>query len=191
MAHSLPFRRLSVLLFGVLALTAAGCGGKREVTTVSGKVTVAGKNPLPGGNITFYLISDPNQAGGSVINSDGTFEVVNAPVGECKVVVDNTNLDTSKPVMMMGGGMAKANANMGAPGMASKAAPPGQSASSKEKMKQASAKAAELAPEMSAAKDTGTKKYVPIDPAFTKVETTTLRYTVNKGGDSNVTFDVK
>ena len=168
---------------------AAGCGGDHAVTTVSGKVLVAGKNPLPGGIITFYLMSDPTQVGGSVINSDGTFEVVNAPVGECKVVVDNTHLDTARNpgnMMMGGGGMTP----MGS-GMASKASTSGASARSNDKMKSASAKATQLAPEMTTGKDLGTSKYVKIDPAFTKAESTTLRHTVSSGANWDVTFEVK
>jgi hypothetical protein len=175
----------------LLTLVLAGCGGKHPITSVTGKVTVGGTNPLPGGNITFYLSSDPTQVGGSIIKSDGTFEVVNAPVGECKVVVDNTNLSSSRSAdKMMGGGMTPMGGGMG-PGAGAQPQPPsGPSAQQKEKMQSAS-KSTELDPAMAAGQDTGNRKYVKIDPAYTKVETTTLRHTVNMGENKDILIDVK
>ncbi len=92
----------------------------------------------------------------------------------------------------MGGGgkMGGGGGMMGGAGMGAQAQAPSAAPGSKEKMKNASAKAAELAPDM-APKDTGTKKYVKIDPGFTKAETTSLRYKVTSGDNINVTFDVR
>ena len=176
-------RSLAVLLFLPLAVVALGCGGgKHPAASVSGKVTVAGKTPLPGENITFALVADPTLVSETVIKSDGTFEAADVPVGECKVVIDNTNLDLSK----------KAATMPGMPGMPGKG-PPGAGGpppNVKGKMGDAP-KGADVDPTMNADKDAGAKKYVKIDPAFTKMESTTLRHTVVAGDSKNVNFDVK
>lgn len=188
-------RRTSVLLFLPLAVAAVGCGGKHPVATVSGKVTVAGKNPLPGGNITFHLASDTSLVAGAVIKSDGTFEVVDVPVGECKVVIDNTNLDLSKKSAGMpgmgGGPPGMPGMGGGMPGMG-KGGAPGLGAPPNVKDKMGGApKGTDVETGMNADKDAGAKKYVKIDPAVTKVESTTLRHTVVAGDNKGVTFDVK
>jgi len=59
---------------------------------MTGKVTVAGKGPLTGGTIQFVLASDDKILGGGQVNPDGTYMVPDAPVGECKVVIDNQHL---------------------------------------------------------------------------------------------------
>lgn len=183
-------RRLAPAL-ALIALSAlVGCGG-RSTTTVTGKVTVKGKDPLPGGNITFILESDPSVVGGGVIKSDGTFEVLNAPVGVCKVVIDNTNLNASaKSSGMPGAGPGSMPGMMGAPkppAAAGAGAPP---KAAQERMG-GPPKGADVPGEMGAEKDNGVKKYVKIDPTYTKPESTSLRHTVAAGENKGVSFDVK
>ena len=134
-------------------LTAVGCGASDKRAAVAGKVTVGGKGPLTGGNIRFVSVADPNKVGGGQIKPDGTFEVSDAPVGECKVVIDNTHLDPS---------LSKAAAMPGVPapgGMGSgmKGAPAGVPSvggvKKEDKAKMADApKGAEVSAEMSAGK---------------------------------------
>lgn len=81
------------LFFGVAILVIVcitGCGPKRELATVSGKVTYLGK-PLPFG--TVMLQAAGGQPATGTINSDGTFEMTThgegsgAPVGLVRVRV--------------------------------------------------------------------------------------------------------
>jgi hypothetical protein len=69
-------------------LAAAGCA---KTGKVSGTVTFQGK-PLPGGQITFY--STEGRPSGSGQIEDGHYEVSDAPVGPCKVVVNTSTLLT-------------------------------------------------------------------------------------------------
>ena len=190
MPHTHAGRRLALALVLLPLAALVGCGG-RPTATVTGKVTVTGKDPLPGGTITFYLESDPNVAGGGLIKSDGTFEVLNAPVGACKVVIDNTNLDTSsKGAGMPGAGPGSMPGMTGAPRPPAGAGTGGPPKGTQDRMG-GPPKGADVAGEMNADKDAGAKKYVKIDPANTKVESTTLRHTVNGGDNKGVAFDVK
>lgn len=79
-------------LFAVVGLLGCGGGGGSSgpKATVKGKVTVGGKGPLTGGTIQFIPAS--GNFGSGIIKPDGTYTVGDAPVGECKVVVDNKNL---------------------------------------------------------------------------------------------------
>jgi hypothetical protein len=70
------------------ALTAAGCG---RTGKVSGTVTFQGK-PLPGGKIIFY--SEEGRPSGTGFIEDGRYEVADAPVGPCKIVVSTSILLT-------------------------------------------------------------------------------------------------
>jgi hypothetical protein len=167
----------------LLPLAAVGCG-RPPTATVSGKVTVKGKDPLPGGTITFQLASDPTQAAGGVIKSDGTYTVTGAPVGECKVVIDNSNLDLSKNT-------GTSTPTGGAPGMG----PPGAGstggggppADARNRMNGPPKGVGDETDD----KDAGTKKYVKIDPSFSKAESTPLKHTVVMGDNKDVNFDVK
>lgn len=77
-----------VALIGLLGCGGGGGSGPRAI--VKGKVTVGGKSPLTGGTIQF--IPTTGNAGAGIIKADGTYSVTDAPVGDCKVVVDNKNL---------------------------------------------------------------------------------------------------
>ncbi len=176
-------RTLGVVLLatGLLALAGCGGGGKAGRASVSGKVTVAGKGPLTGGTITFVLISNESEVGGGNIKSDGTYDAVDVPVGECKVIVSNAHLNLSKSGM--GGGMGGGMPGMGGPAV-------GGAPKTGDKMGSAP-KGAEVDAKMGEGKDTGTPKYMKMDPAYEAAGTTTLRHTVNKGENTNANFDLK
>jgi|SRR6185312_5021635 len=84
------FRCLSLLAL----LAAAGCGGggKGQTATVSGKVTLPGGKPLPGGHIDFHAGTDAQPVASARIQEDGTYEAVGVPDGECRVTVENAEL---------------------------------------------------------------------------------------------------
>jgi hypothetical protein len=155
------FRRTFLVALALLPLLATGCG-RPPTGTVSGKVTVKGKDPLPGGSIVFYSVADPKLMAGGVINADGTYSVNGVPVGECKVVIDNSNLDSS----------GKSGAQAGTPGGPPE--PLGRPVTPPKSLTEG-----------------GVKKYVKIDPSFTKLESTPLKHTVTTGDNKDVNFDVK
>jgi len=190
--------RFSLFALGLAVLFAlTGCNSDRRAP-VSGKITVSGKGPLPGGNIRFVSVADPNRVGGALIKPDGTYEVPDAPLGECKVVVDNTHLDPNAnkgtaPGTPGTGGMPGAGPGM--PGMKGAPAPPsiggsGPKAADKAKMNSA-AKGAEVTSEMSQGKaDLSGQKYVKLEAGYAKAETTTLKADI-KSGANTYDFDVK
>jgi len=166
------------------AIVCVGCSGDKRVK-VSGKVTVGGKAPLTGGNIQFVSVADPNKIGGGQIKADGTYEVVDAPLGECKVVIDNTHLDpASRKAGMMPMAPPKMGMGMGKPGGMGNPKPPADT----KKMGDAP-KGVEVSSGMGDS-DITEQKYVKIDAAYTKAESTTLKQTVSKAGET-FDFDVK
>lgn len=184
---------IRLLPLAALLVAVAGCGGDKRAT-VSGKVTVGGKGPLTGGNIRFVSVSDPNRSGGGLINPDGTYEVPDAPVGDCKVIIDNTHLDpdAKKGGSLPGaaaGGMGPGPGMPGPGGMGKGVAGPGTTSGTSEKDK-----AKMAAPPMSASGEipsgmstksglTG-QKYVKIDGGYSKPESTSLTFTVEKGANT-------
>ena len=184
-------RALGLVLLATGLLALAGCGGgKAGRASVSGKVTVAGKGPLTGGTITFVLISNESEVGGGNIKSDGTYDAVDVPVGECKVIVSNAHLNLSKSGM--GGGIPGGGMPGGGKGMPGMGGPPAGGGGAKTADKMANApKGAAVDGKMGEGKDTGTPKYMKMDPAYEAAGTTTLRHTVNKGENTNANFDLK
>src|SRR4051794_35426639 len=94
MAPTSKYPRLLVCLmicFLVLLPGVCGCGnsGNSQLTgaSVSGAVRSQGK-PVTGGIIQFWSDTmDGNQSAQGSIDGDGSYEVENAPLGVCKVVV--------------------------------------------------------------------------------------------------------
>jgi hypothetical protein len=170
-----------------LALLAIGCGGDKRAE-VSGKVTMAGKS-LPGGIITFVSASDSNRVGTGVISADGNYRVGDAPVGECKVVVDNSHLDPAinkKTSSMPGMGPS------GMPGM--KGGPPGAGpkgppADAKGKMSAPPSKDPAPTADMGKA-ESADSKFAKLDPVYSKHDSTPLTATV-VGGANTINFEVK
>ncbi len=89
-----PARRL--FGYGVLAaaaLAAAGCtAGNPQLTgaAVSGVVRAKGR-PVTGGSLRLIDPADPNKSTSGQILGDGTYKVLNAPVGEVVVVVETAS----------------------------------------------------------------------------------------------------
>ena len=160
-------------------VAAAGCGSGDGRATVKGKVTVAGK-PLPGGLIQLVDVGNPNRNASGQIAADGSYEVFDAPVGECKVAIDNSFLD---PKGNKSGGMA-----MLPPGMRKGGGGPPPDAKAK---MAASPKGLEIPDAMNAERDDlSNRKYVKIDGIFSKPESTPLTYTVESGTNTK-DFEVK
>jgi len=186
--------KLLLVPVGIVCLMAlAGCSGDRRVS-VHGKVTLAGKGPLGGGNIQFVSVADPTKVGGGLIKPDGSYMVPDAPVGDCKVVIDNTHLDpnANKGTGLPGGGGP--GVGMGGKGMKGMpgAGPPvsGPKAGDKAKMGE-SPKGADVPAEMSGGKDDlSDRKYAKIEASYTKADSTPLSAKVEKDGQT-FDFDVK
>jgi hypothetical protein len=74
-----------VSLLGGLLTIVVGCGPDYKArAVVKGKVT-SGKQALTTGTVTFYGPHDIISS--APINEDGTYEMNDAPIGECKVTV--------------------------------------------------------------------------------------------------------
>jgi hypothetical protein len=70
-----------------VALTLAGCQGKvPDRATVSGRVLYQGK-PVTQGIVIFHSKLVPTKQDQAQIKKDGTYEMTNAPLGVCKVVI--------------------------------------------------------------------------------------------------------
>jgi hypothetical protein len=87
----------------VLLLGAFGCGSgnKSQLTgaSVSGLVRYQGK-PVTGGIIQFWSDNkDGNQTAQGGIEGDGTYKVLNAPLGDCKVVVKTESVKNDRRAM--------------------------------------------------------------------------------------------
>jgi hypothetical protein len=140
-----------------LALSAVGCGA--STGDLSGRVLRKDGTPLPGGVLTFY----PEERGNPVsvvIQADGSYEAKGVPAGQAKISVDNRILDPK----------AKAS------GVVAKAIQPPKEAL--EKMKQ-EGKSTPIG--FGANKGAPPGKYVPIDRAFARPETSGLKAQVEGG----------
>jgi len=65
-----------------------GCSsqsGKAPQATVSGKVTVKGAAPSPGGTVTFTSVDQ--KQGSSAIDGDGSYSIKDAPLGPVQITV--------------------------------------------------------------------------------------------------------
>jgi hypothetical protein len=80
--------RHSVGAFAIIAMgvfTSSGCGpGIKDRGVVRGKVTV-GSKALNMGTVQF--ITSDNRSGVATIKEDGSYEMLDAPQGECKILV--------------------------------------------------------------------------------------------------------
>ena len=83
---------LRVLVLGLFAVTAAGCGkkdGDKSEATVTGSVKFDGK-ALPGGEVRFLTEEAIAQKATGIagqIESDGTYKIVHVPLGPVKIIV--------------------------------------------------------------------------------------------------------
>lgn len=84
----------SMFLLFVSMIGIAGCGGE-PVAQITGTVTVEGKGPLTGGSIKFVSVADSQKSSSGVISPNGTYLVNDAPVGDCKVIIEPYKYATS------------------------------------------------------------------------------------------------
>ena len=90
--------------FLVLLPCALGCGNNNDSqltgASVSGAVRYQGK-PVTGGIIQFWSdTKDGNQSAQGSIEGDGSYEVQNAPLGVCKVVVKTEPVKHDRRALM-------------------------------------------------------------------------------------------
>ena len=88
----------------LLAALAVGCSSSRSQGKISGKVTLNGQ-PLPAGNLTFH--SEGKGSYNAPLMRDGTYQVVDVPVGAMVVTVDTEFLNPNKKVPTYGGEKGK------------------------------------------------------------------------------------
>lgn len=87
------------LLMFALVAAAVGCGGYAGINRggkLTGKVTIGGK-PVSAGEVVVYGADGKHSAAGR-IRTDGTYVVVEPPLGECKIaVITSTFKDIPPP----------------------------------------------------------------------------------------------
>lgn len=171
------FRIFQQALLISMIVAIAGCSSDRRAP-VTGKITVEGKGPLPGGSIRFVSVSNPDRFGSGIIHSDGTYKVADAPVGECKVVIDNSHLDKS----------ARKKTGAGMPIMAPIPGKKGPMMPSNEQPKELAAKTeggppkgTDLPSNMPSKSEIGDQQFLRIDPGFASPDSTSLKASVKKG----------
>jgi hypothetical protein len=153
-----------------LALLAVTLGGCAKSSKVSGKITYDGK-PLGAGKITF--IGPDGKGSDPAEIEDGRYEVRNAPIGECTIIIETDYL-----LQVMGGGP------MGPPG--AKDFEKATDAKKKDQDKFLSG-GKEFLPEYSKAQEK-VKKYVQLPPKYWDKDKTDLKYTVKRGTQTGVDF---
>ncbi|MSR31396.1 MAG: hypothetical protein EXR99_07820 [Gemmataceae bacterium] len=159
--------RFPLLLMASMVI--AGCASpKEDPPRVAGKISVKEKGPLTGG--TIQLVPLKGQHGAGIIRADGSYEVLDAPLGECKVVINNEAL------LRAGGSFITPSEKDGrGPGGLKPGENPGL-----EK---------ELA-RTGLGEKVGGEKYIPIDAAYASHETTPLRALIQPGAN-RLDFEVK
>jgi hypothetical protein len=167
---------LSVLALGILC--ASGCGpGHKDRGVVRGKVTFNGK-PLNSGTILF--VTSDNRSASTSIKEDGTYEMPDAPVGECTITVTVGSTSGKGGGNMMAPGGMPAIGKMGGPGgmpsttggqkSDSSKPPPGLGTSGGDGQQMTGPP-----PQVDA------RKQVKIPDKYSNPETSGLKYTVVKG----------
>jgi len=191
-------KHLSLFAMFTLIVPLTGCGDSGQPRgLVTGKVLVADKSPLTGGSIRFELASDSKIFGSGQIHADGSYECADAPVGECRVVVNNTYLQVggATPGKLPGGGtmpgMGAPGKGGGMPGMAGSSAPgSGKAPSDAAKKMGGPPKGSDMPAEMNDGAGSVGTKYVKIDAKYASATDSPLKFTVVKGKNAH-DFEVK
>jgi len=84
--------RFAVLGAALVGLGCGGSSGSGRTAVITGKVTIAGKDILPGGDVVFTSVTDKDKVLRAVINGDGTYKLPGIAYGEHKVAVENEHL---------------------------------------------------------------------------------------------------
>jgi len=88
--NSRLFLALRVCSLILLVVVISGCGSKKKLGSVKGKIEYNGK-PVTGGKISFHSTSGAEKAEIGIL-SDGTYSLTNVPLGECKVVIETESI---------------------------------------------------------------------------------------------------
>ena len=180
-----------VALLALLALAGCGDSGVPPRGQVAGKITVAGKGPLTGGALRFELLADPKVFGSGQVTAEGAYECLDAPVGECRVVVENQYLQVggSMPGKLPGGGSMPGMPGMG--GMTGAGAPgSGRPPADASKKMNSAPKGAEMPAEMGATAGSVGAKYLKIDAKYASPTESPVKFTVTRGKNA-FDFEVK
>ena len=106
--------RLGLLPFALSVLAVLGCGGDglNRGGKLTGKVTIGGK-PLSGGNV-IVTSEDGKYSVQGFINGQGTYSVLEPPLGKVKLAVQTSHLKGStQPKAAPGGGAGKGEGSAG------------------------------------------------------------------------------
>lgn len=107
--RSFRTRAVSSVLFGLFVAAlfgAIGCGSKSDGNSVSGKVTL---NGVPVSGVVVFVTADQKKIEAPT-NPDGTYQIINPPLGSVKVTVKpmpavtGTNAPPPKDAPSMGAG---------------------------------------------------------------------------------------
>jgi hypothetical protein len=159
----------------LLLVLASGCGPDyKSRGVVKGRVT-AGRKLLTAGTVMFYGPGGITASAG--IDPDGNYEMPDAPVGECQVTVTvpPVPMDPTIKALMTGKGKIKV------PKMQAGPTPP-------EGFKADMGDAPTDLPNPSAARIP--TEIVPIDPKYSKPETSGLKFEVKKGEQHTYNIDL-
>lgn len=197
--HTQVGMKQSIRLIAFASLVALiGCGDSGHPRgLVTGKVAVTGKGPLTGGSIRFELASDSKIFGSGQIHADGSYECADAPVGECRISVDNAHLQAggATPGKLPGGGtmpgMGMPGKGGGMPGMPGSSAPgSGKAPPEATKKMGTPPKGADVPTEMNDGAGSVGMKYVKIDAKYASATESPVKFTVAKGINT-FDFEVK
>lgn len=141
------------LLAGCIILLTCGCGPDYKARGVVKGTVTTGKKLLTTGTVMF--INKEGITGSASIEPDGTYEMKDAPLGECMVTVTVQTLPNDASVRARLGG--KGPQMPAGPMNPDEAGPP--------------------APPLAKIP----KEVVPIDPKYSKAETSGLKFKVEKG----------
>ncbi len=174
----------AAMLVAAISLTSTGCA-KPVSGHVYGTVYQSNGKPLPGGSVVFYPTEGRGKHATAEIQSDGTYDMPQAPYGKVQIAVNNLHLKEGIPPPI---------GAPGAPGMPpppKKGAGPPMMMKGKGPPKDVAAGPPKDAPERDKSTATGVAptpdRYVPIDKKFTNPETSGLTTEV-KGGKQQ--FDI-
>lgn len=151
-------------------LVAVGCGPDYKARgEVKGKVTAGGK-PLTAGSVMFH--GPDNMTASATIDTDGTYTMPDAPVGECQVTVSVPAMPTDPTIKARMTGKGKA------PKMPEGPRPP-EGVKMSDGLDEPPPMAAKIPTEI-----------VPVDEKYAKPESSGLKFTVEKGGHQTYNIEL-
>ena len=187
---ALVWRNKSVVgcLMAGLAVALAGCGGAdyKSRGTVTGKVSVKGKN-LTVGSVMF--INKDGVTGTASIDPNGNYSLSDAPVGECQVTVSVPKLPTDPNVKGRLTGKGKG------PKMPAGPRDPNKAPKEEPKEAEADKDGKDNDPNRPSMASVGgaviPKTVVPIDEKYSKAESSGLTFTVIRNQTHSFDINLK